>query len=210
MISYTWRSWRLVLFLRVVEVESRGRLVPAKVRRTVAKRDGGRCTYVDPVTGRRCRETRMLELHHEHTHALGGRATAKNLTLRCRAHNRLAAEQDFGRDFMAEKIGQRDPHWRGGASQDNGERRAGAGEGDGDATPAGAGTIAGERRAGPGEGDGDGDPGLARVVVTMSAALARVTVTTRWRGRCWRRPALAALAGSRLRVARGSQRIELR
>jgi hypothetical protein len=38
--------------------------------------------YVDPVTGKRCRETRMLELHHEHAQALGGPATAKNLTLR--------------------------------------------------------------------------------------------------------------------------------
>jgi hypothetical protein len=84
---------------------ARGRYVPAAVRRTVAKRDGGRCTYVDPVTGKRCRETRMLELHHEHAHALGGPATAKNLTLRCAAHNALAAEQDFGRDFVLDKAG---------------------------------------------------------------------------------------------------------
>ena len=85
--------------------EPRGRHVPAKVRRTVAKRDGERCTFVDPVTGRRCRETRMLEMHHIKAHALGGPPTAKNLTLRCRAHNALAAEQDFGREFMREKVG---------------------------------------------------------------------------------------------------------
>jgi hypothetical protein len=83
----------------------RGRHIPAAVRRTVAKRDGGRCTYVDPVTGQRCRETRLLELHHQHAHALGGSATAKNLTLRCHAHNALAAERDFGRDAMLEKVG---------------------------------------------------------------------------------------------------------
>jgi hypothetical protein len=91
----------------------RGRHISAAVRRTVAKRDGGRCTYVDPVTGQRCRETRMLELHHQHAHALGGPATAKNVTLRCQAHNALAAEQDFGRDNMLEKSGARDPRWRG-------------------------------------------------------------------------------------------------
>jgi hypothetical protein len=29
-----------------------------------------------------------------------GPATIQNIRLRCRAHNELAAEQDFGRDFM--------------------------------------------------------------------------------------------------------------
>jgi hypothetical protein len=91
----------------------RGRHVPAAVRRTVAKRDGGRCTYVDPVTGQRCRETGMLELHHQQAHAIGGHASAKNLTLHCRAHNALAAEQDFGRDYMLDKAGARDPRRRG-------------------------------------------------------------------------------------------------
>lgn len=95
--------------------DARGRYVPAAVRRTVAKRDGGRCTYVDPVTGKRCRETRRLELHHEHAHALGGAPTTKNLTLRCAAHNALAAEQDFGREFMLDKVGAgaEDPRRRG-------------------------------------------------------------------------------------------------
>jgi len=41
-----------------------------------------------------------LELHHERPFARGGPPTAENTCLRCRAHNELAAEQDFGRDFM--------------------------------------------------------------------------------------------------------------
>jgi hypothetical protein len=32
--------------------------------------------------------------------AQGGEHSAANLTLRCRAHNALAAEEDFGRDFI--------------------------------------------------------------------------------------------------------------
>src|SRR5690606_16330844 len=76
--------------------------VPAAVRRTVWSRDGSRCTYVDG-RGERCHETAFLELHHLDPHARGGPATAKNLTLRCKAHNALAAEQDFGRDFMQAK-----------------------------------------------------------------------------------------------------------
>jgi hypothetical protein len=76
--------------------------VPAPVQRTVWSRDGSRCTHVDGRR-RRCRETAFLELHHLQPEALGGPPTAENLTLRCKAHNALAAEQDFGRDFMETK-----------------------------------------------------------------------------------------------------------
>jgi 5-methylcytosine-specific restriction endonuclease McrA len=77
----------------------RGRYVPADVRREVFERDAGRCTYVDS-SGQRCRETRCLELHHLQAFARGGQHQASNLTLRCRAHNALAAEQDFGREVV--------------------------------------------------------------------------------------------------------------
>jgi hypothetical protein len=50
--------------------------------------------------GKRCRETGGLEVHHRHAHALGGPPTVGNLELRCRAHNMLAAEEDFGREHM--------------------------------------------------------------------------------------------------------------
>jgi 5-methylcytosine-specific restriction endonuclease McrA len=80
-----------------------GRYVPAAVRRAVAERDGECCAYVDDE-GRRCRETSALELHHLEPHARGGPPTEANLSLRCRAHNALAAEGDFGREFMADKI----------------------------------------------------------------------------------------------------------
>jgi 5-methylcytosine-specific restriction endonuclease McrA len=79
----------------------RGRYVRAAERRAVYERDGGRCTYID-ASGRRCSETRWLELDHIEPHACGGSATAQNLRLRCRAHNALAAEQHFGREFMSE------------------------------------------------------------------------------------------------------------
>jgi 5-methylcytosine-specific restriction endonuclease McrA len=72
------------------------------VRRAVWSRDGARCTYLGG-TGERCRENALLELHHVHPHARGGPPTEDNLTLRCRAHNALAAEQDFGREFIEAK-----------------------------------------------------------------------------------------------------------
>jgi 5-methylcytosine-specific restriction endonuclease McrA len=75
----------------------RGRYVPASVRRAVFERDEGRCTYADG-RGRRCAETHGLELHHVTAFAHGGEHTEANLTLRCRSHNTLVAEQDFGRE----------------------------------------------------------------------------------------------------------------
>jgi 5-methylcytosine-specific restriction endonuclease McrA len=77
----------------------RGRHVPAFVRRAVFERDEGRCTYADGA-GRRCAETHGLELHHVTAFAQGGEHTEANLTLRCRSHNALAAEEDFGRELV--------------------------------------------------------------------------------------------------------------
>ena len=83
-------------------VRRRGRYIPVVVRREVFERDAARCTFID-CAGQRCRETHCLELHHLRAFARGGEHHLTNLTLRCRAHNALAAEEDFGRDFMGQK-----------------------------------------------------------------------------------------------------------
>jgi hypothetical protein len=84
---------------------SYSRHIPAAVRRHVWQRDGGRCTFSDS-RGERCRATCAIEFHHEHPYALGGPPSAENITLRCRSHNELAAERDFGRELvMAMKHG---------------------------------------------------------------------------------------------------------
>ena len=77
----------------------RERYVAAGIRRSVFARDEGRCTHTAD-SGQRCRETHELELHHLKAFAQGGAHSEENLTLRCRAHNDLAAEKDFGRDFI--------------------------------------------------------------------------------------------------------------
>jgi 5-methylcytosine-specific restriction endonuclease McrA len=66
----------------------------------VHERDGGRCTYRDK-DGRRCGKRHDLEFHHKHPFARGGDHGPANLTLMCRAHNTLVAEQDYGEDVMA-------------------------------------------------------------------------------------------------------------
>ncbi|HEY8946146.1 MAG TPA: HNH endonuclease, partial [Polyangiaceae bacterium] len=80
------------------------RYVPAPVRREVYARDCARCAFVS-ADGVRCRETKLLELHHVTPHARHGATTTDNMALYCRAHNALAAEHDFGRAFMARRSG---------------------------------------------------------------------------------------------------------
>jgi len=76
--------------------------MPAAERREVYRRDGGRCAYVDE-RGERCSETRYLEVHHLQPFARQGAHVVSNLALRCRAHNELAAEQDFDAALMARR-----------------------------------------------------------------------------------------------------------
>jgi hypothetical protein len=74
----------------------RTRRPTAAIARAVWQRDQSRCTYVDE-RGQPCRETSMLEYHHEQAWALGGGTTVSNLSLRCRAHNALARRRTSGR-----------------------------------------------------------------------------------------------------------------
>jgi len=76
------------------------RHIPAAVRRTVHKRDAGRCTCVDSL-GRRCPARERLEYHHRKPFGRGGDHSAGNVCLMCRAHNALLAEQDFGKEKVA-------------------------------------------------------------------------------------------------------------
>ena len=80
--------------------QSRSRHISAAVRRQVWQRDGGRCAFVGAEA--RCRETAFLEFHHVEPYAVGGEATADNITLRCRAHNTHEARLFFGADSVVD------------------------------------------------------------------------------------------------------------
>ena len=86
----------------VTSPRERSRYVPAAERREVYQRDGGRCTYVD-ARGERCCEARYLEIHHLQPFAKQGAHVASNLTLRCAAHNALAAEEDFDARLLEQR-----------------------------------------------------------------------------------------------------------
>ena len=76
------------------------RAIPAAVKREVWRRDGGRCRYVDPRSGRRCLSRHLLQVDHVLPYALGGGAEPENLRLLCFAHHR---------DRHAERTSRRGP-----------------------------------------------------------------------------------------------------
>ncbi len=84
----------------------RGGSVSRGARRDVFARDGEQCTYED-AQGSRCPARGFLELDHIEARALGGAGDAANLRVLCRAHNRLHAEEVFGRDHVERAIAHR-------------------------------------------------------------------------------------------------------
>jgi 5-methylcytosine-specific restriction endonuclease McrA len=72
---------------------SRG--IPARVKRAVWRRDGGRCSF-QGQQGRRCHERSFLEFDHVDPHGLGGEPTVDNVRLLCRAHNLHEAVLFYG------------------------------------------------------------------------------------------------------------------
>lgn len=72
----------------------RCRSFPAAERYAIWERDK-RCTFVGP-DGRRCNETRFIEIDHAVPFALGGVSDRSNGRLLCRTHNAWRAQVTFG------------------------------------------------------------------------------------------------------------------
>jgi len=76
-------------FLRALKS---GRYIPARVKRAVWQRDGGRCAWRFD-DGTVCGSRDWLEYDHVKPFARGGRSDSpRNIRLLCRLHNRVAAE----------------------------------------------------------------------------------------------------------------------
>ncbi len=73
--------------------------IPVGLRYQVFRRDGGQCTFVGE-DGKRCDETRMLEIDHVDLWSRGGEHTLDNLRLLCRQHNQYLAAQVLGKDYL--------------------------------------------------------------------------------------------------------------
>jgi hypothetical protein len=73
------------------------RRVTVKVRKDVIRAAGGRCEYVDLVTGKRCDNRVRMEADHIHMRVFGGSNNRENLRCLCRAHNQFMSEKNLGK-----------------------------------------------------------------------------------------------------------------
>ncbi len=73
--------------------------VSRPIKDKVLVRDGFRCTFVSP-DGIKCNASKGLHLDHITPRGLGGSNSFQNLRVLCGAHNRLVAEQVYGKEFM--------------------------------------------------------------------------------------------------------------
>ena len=89
---------------RVGKPSGNPRHIPARVKRAVVERDGGRCAHIGDG-GKRCDATRDLEFDHILPVARGGESTVTNVRQLCRTHNQLEAERVYGHAFMEGRRG---------------------------------------------------------------------------------------------------------
>jgi len=82
------------------------RYIPIAIRRAVLARDGARCTW-HGLDGVRCESRAWLELDHVTPVGQGGGHSTSNTRLFCRPHNRLAAEQAYGRATITRILARR-------------------------------------------------------------------------------------------------------
>ncbi len=74
--------------------------IPVSTRRAVLNKAGHQCTFVSPITGQRCSETRFLEIEHIVPFAKNGSSDLSNLTALCSVHNLTQAIDEFGIEKM--------------------------------------------------------------------------------------------------------------
>ncbi len=80
------------------------RYIPGAVKSAVHERDGGQCSYVNPISNVRCNARRFLHIDHIQPLALGGQTTAANCRLLCAQHNTLAAIHRLGPEIMGQYV----------------------------------------------------------------------------------------------------------
>ena len=75
-------EWKMIMGF------SRSRYIPTSIRKQVWQRDGGKCSYVDPQSRKRCEADYFLQIDHIHPFAKGGLSTnPQNLRILCANHN---------------------------------------------------------------------------------------------------------------------------
>jgi|GEM_PF-6473391 5-methylcytosine-specific restriction endonuclease McrA len=74
-----------------LEYSSTSRYIPKGLKQLLLERSGFQCQYIS-AEGRRCSQTRYLDIDHIHPLARGGETRMDNLQVLCRAHNLLKGD----------------------------------------------------------------------------------------------------------------------
>jgi len=90
---------KLALEALIEKQGKRRACVPAKVKREVVKRDGGKCQW-KLADGGICGSTLELEIDHVVPRGKGGSDTIDNCRILCRPHNLEAARRAYGDEVM--------------------------------------------------------------------------------------------------------------
>jgi hypothetical protein len=77
---------------------------PQQLIREVWQRDGGRCVWKNPETGRDCGSRFRVQLDHKLPWARGGEHSLFNLRCLCSTHNRLEAIKWFGKKAIVKSM----------------------------------------------------------------------------------------------------------
>lgn len=87
--------------------EKISRYISVKNKQAVRERSGGRCEFVDHVSGRRCESRFDLEFDHIRPFSHGGPSVAENLRHLCSSHNHWEAIKIFGAQKIQTEIAKR-------------------------------------------------------------------------------------------------------
>ncbi|MGE3973472.1 MAG: HNH endonuclease [Bdellovibrionales bacterium] len=74
------------------------RYIPSAIRHAAWMNSKGRCTFIDPLTKRRCDSNHRLQLEHIKPYAIGGENSVDNLRILCANHNELTAIRFYGKN----------------------------------------------------------------------------------------------------------------
>jgi 5-methylcytosine-specific restriction endonuclease McrA len=84
----------------------RSRAIPSVVRELISERGDYQCQYRGP-DGTRCTQRTGVQVDHIQAFSKFGKSEVSNLQLLCKAHNLFRVEEEFGEEFIRQKVSEK-------------------------------------------------------------------------------------------------------